>query len=460
MLTVNDRTRRYGGRLRGVAALAGLLPLMVMAMTAPSAQAQARAQADAAPPAVTGNECPTLVYAANASFYPVQPSFHAGYDNVWEKLNATTASWAFVISAQFPYSNWTSWNLYNLKGVPLFTFNRTKIQPDPGSVNPFQSGVPVLAPNRSYHLYLMPASTPASVISAMQAQFGSGNVTTLPAVGSTKAWAATLRSYWSFAFNGGAFASYDRFGFGGPTQTPYPTIQAFLTDPTTGALTNTPAGNCGAQSPFPKRSWYNPATGKPVITAAALPRPVIRINNVPQFFLNNGFFAAAAPAEAPPSYVPQYVQFYRNPAATSPYADVSQLPAAGSPPDACGGYVVTNLPNNRVSLIHVPQVPTFPNYATATASTLRTNADDVQYFSIIQYGVNRQVYTFGDRNPVQALRNSELGNQEIAQNSDGSATFVVYPTSATLDQVIQIAAIAKANDWNILHGGVKRERSR
>ena len=162
---------------------------------------------------------------------------------------------------------------------------------------------------------------------------------------------------------------------------------------------------------------------------------MIRINNVPQFFLNNGFFAAAAPAEAPPSYVPQYVQFYRNPAATSPYADVSQLPAAGSPPDACGGYVVTNLPNNRVSLIHVPQVPTFPNYTSATASTLRTNADDVQYFSLIQYGVNRQVYTFGDRNPVQALRNSELGNQEIAQNSDGSATFVVYPTSATLDQV-------------------------
>ncbi len=444
-------TRRYAGVLAGVIAVF----LMVLPLAGPSAGAQVPSRTAASPPAVTGNDCPTLVYAADASFYPVQPSFHAGYDNVWENLNQTTASWAYVISAQFPYSQWMSWNLYNLKGAPLFTFNRTTIQPDPGSLNPFQSGVPVLAPTRSYHLYLMPASTPASVISTMKAQFGSGNVGTLPAIGSTKAWAATMRSYWSFAFNGGAFASYDRFGFGGPTHTPYPTIHAFLTDPTTGALTNLPAGNCGAQSLFPKHSWYNPATGKPVITAAPLPRPVARIQNVPQFFLNHGFFVGSAPAEAPPAYVPQYVQFYRNPAANSPYADVSQLPAAGNPPDACGGYVVANLPNNRVSLIHVPQVPSFPNYTGATDSTLRTNSDNVQYYSLIQYGVNRQIYSFGNPNPLQALRNSELGNQEIAKTSDGSATFVIYPDSANLVQVARMAAIAKANGWNILHGGVK-----
>ena len=149
------------------------------------------------------------------------------------------------------------------------------------------------------------------------------------------------------------------------------------------------------------------------------------------------------------------MQFYRNPAANSPYADVSQLPAAGNPPDACGGYVVANLPNNRVSLIHVPQVPSFPNYTGATDSTLRTNSDNVQYYSLIQYGVNRQIYSYGNPNPLQALRNSELGNQEIAKNSDGSATFVIYPESANLVQVVRIAAIAKANGWNILHGGVK-----
>ena len=70
---------------------------------------------------------------------------------------STTTKWGYVISAQFPYSQWMSWNMYNTEGIPQLTFNRTAIKPDPGSVNPFETGVPVLAPKRSYHLYLMPA---------------------------------------------------------------------------------------------------------------------------------------------------------------------------------------------------------------------------------------------------------------------------------------------------------------
>ena len=59
----------------------------------------------------------------------------------------TTAKWGFVVSAQFPYSQWMSWNIYNIEGVPTFTINRTGIEPDPGSVNPYESGMPLLAPN-------------------------------------------------------------------------------------------------------------------------------------------------------------------------------------------------------------------------------------------------------------------------------------------------------------------------
>ena len=70
------------------------------------------------------------------------------------------------------------------------------------------------------------------------------------------------------------------------------------------------------------------------------------------------------------------------------------------------------------------------------------------------YGVNRQVFTFGSRNPLQALRNSELGNQEVRKNSDGSATFVVYPVSANLGRSPGSRRSHSANGWNILHGGV------
>ena len=113
----------------------------------------------------------------------------------------------------------------------------------------------------------------------MQARFGQGNVAKLPSLDSPSingvvAWEVTQRSYWSFAFDGGTFTGYDRFGYGGPTNTPFPTIHAFLTDPKTGALTDKPAGDCGAQSLLPKPTWFNHATGKPLITAALIPRPV------------------------------------------------------------------------------------------------------------------------------------------------------------------------------------------
>lgn len=444
-------TRRRAGVLAGVAAVAALL-LMVSALAGPGAGAQVRLRA--APHAVTGNECPSMVFEPDAALYPAQPSFYAGYQNYWQKFTGTT-TWGYVVTAQFPYAQWMSWNVYNQQTVPVLTVNRTQIQPDKGSVNPFVTGVPILAPKRSYHLYLMPFGTSDRVLKEMRDHYGDFNVIELPDPAETPSWAIIERSYWSFGRNGGITAQYDRFGYD-PPNVPFPTIHAFLTNPTTGALTNTPAGNCGAHTIFPRTTWYNPATQKPVINAAKIPRPVVRIVNVPNFLLRNGFVVSSAGSMyAAPTPVPQYVQFYRPVASDAPFADVSQIPAKGTPPDACSGYVIANLPNNRVSLIHIPEVPTFPNYAGATSSTPRTNSDDVQFFSLIMYGVNRQIYSFGNPNPVQALRNAELGNQDIAKNSDGSATFVIYPTSATAGQVARIAAIAKANGWNILHGGVK-----
>ena len=253
-----------------------------------------------------------------------------------------------------------------------------------------------------------------------------------------------------------ALSSYDRFGYGGPTHTPFPTIHAFLTDPKTGALTDKPAGDCGAQSLFPHRTWFNPATGKPVITAALIPRPVARISNPPKFLLDNGFVVGSAPPWAPPT--PESPVRAVLPQRDQPGAVCRRQPDPGEgehrPTDAGDMSAQTcRTTGCRWSMCH--ELPSFPNYTGATSSTLRNNDDDVQFWSLIMYGVNRQVFTFGSPNPLQALRNSELGNQEVLKNSDGSATFVIYPVSANLVQVARIAAIASANGWNILHGGVQ-----
>ena len=82
MLRSNGPTRRHAGWLAGTRAVAGLLLMMVFALAGTSAGAQVRVRPAAPPPAVTGNDCPSMVYAAGADLYPAMPSFHAGYVNL------------------------------------------------------------------------------------------------------------------------------------------------------------------------------------------------------------------------------------------------------------------------------------------------------------------------------------------------------------------------------------------
>lgn len=399
----------------------------------------------AATPAVTGNQCPYVVDQSKADFYPIQPSFSAGYLMSVQKLNSDTATWAYQVTGDFPYSNWTSWYLYNLKGQPLYKLSDTATTPDPGSTNPFVQGNPVLASTRHFTITFLPATTPASLVSQMQAQ--GQNVALLPAVGSTDGVSIVSRSYWSLANDG--LGDYDRSGYGGPTNTPYPTIQAFTTDASTGAL-GAPVADCGAQSELPQKLWYDRSTGSPIVTFEDAPRPTdeqLR-GDLPKFLVQAGSVSGTIGSEFPPSPVPDQVQFYRNVAANSPYADVSSAPPKGSPPDACGGYVMANLPNDSVSLVHVPKVPNFPNYTGATASTTNDrNAYDVQFYSVVIYGADKQLDADG------TLQNSQIGNQQIAQNADGSATVVLYPPSASSEQVDKIAAVVKKNGWNLLRSG-------
>jgi hypothetical protein len=154
--------------------------------------------------------------------------------------------------------------------------------------------------------------------------------------------------------------------------------------------------------------------------------------------------------EFPPAPVPGEVQFYRNVASNAPFADVSSAPPVGSPPDACGGYVMANLPNDAVSLVHVPQVPSFPDYHGATSSTLNRSEDfDVQFYSVVVYGGAKQLDAPG------TLDNSQIGNRQITKAKDGSATIVFYPNGASRSEVEQIDAVARANGWNLLKSGVQ-----
>jgi hypothetical protein len=79
--------------------------------------------------------------------------------------------------------------------------------------------------------------------------------------------------------------------------------------------------------------------------------------------------------------VPEGVQFYRNVAADSPYAAVQSAPPAGNPPDACGAYVMANLPNDVVSLVHVADVPSYPTTGGPPRRRSTSDQYEVQFSS-------------------------------------------------------------------------------
>jgi hypothetical protein len=415
--------------------------------TTPTETTAAPAASTSPNESVTGNTCPQVMVTEKAAFYPIQGSFSAGYSAAATKLNSTTKNWAYEVTGDFPYSQWMAWYVYNTDGVPLFKFSDTKLKADPGSTNPFVDGNPILAPSRHYHIYFMPATTPQSVVSSMQQQ--GKNVAVLPKVGSTGGATIVSRSYWSLSNDG--LGNYDRFGYRGPTNTPYPVIQAFLTNSSTGQLTSSPAGNCGSQSQLPKRLWFDPQSYKPFITFVHAPRPSKADDqHLPKWLLQTGAISGTLGAEFPPSPVPTEVQFYRNDAAKAPYADVQSAPPTGNPPDACGGYVMANLPNDAVSLIHVPELPSFPDYRGATAATANeSDKSNVEFYSFVIYGATKQADAVG------SVNNSQIGNGQIHVNKDGSATVVLWPQSATQAQVQQIAAVVKANGWNVLRSGLE-----
>ncbi|MBK8050528.1 MAG: hypothetical protein IPK16_27540 [Anaerolineales bacterium] len=447
VLAFRDRIELRFTRLATGLVLA-VVTSMFLAGCQPVTRPATSAGATAAPNTqVAGNICPMVFDASVASFFPIQPSFDAGYSLAGQKLNSDTQDWAYVITGDYPYSYWMSWYLYSTKGVPLFKIAGKDIAPDPGSTNPFVTGNPILAPDRKYTIIFMPADTPADVISSMQE--AGQNVALLPEIGSTEGASLVSRSYWPLSNDG--LGDYDRFGYGGPTNTPAHTLSAFLTDPTTGELTNTPVADCAAQSQLPQAIWYNPATKEPVITFEFIKAPEPKeYADLPKFVLQTGSAAGVLGEEFPPSPVPSEVQFYRNVAANAPYADVASAPPLGDPPDACGGYVMANLPNDVVSLIHVPQVPSFPDYQGATDTTVNNTDDfDVSYYSVVVYGALKQLSAVG------TMDNSQIGNRQININDDGSATVVLYPRSATPDQIEAIKAVVDANGWNLLTSGLQ-----
>jgi len=396
--------------------------------------------------AATGSgACPQVVDWSSADFYPIQPSFSAGYQLFAQKNDSSAANVGYVLDGQFPYSNWMAWYVYTAKGVPVAKLADSAIAAEPGSTNPTVDGNPVLAPKRDYRIYFMPKDTPSSVQSQMKAD--GKNVMLLPALKGTSGGSGTAsivgRSYW-------AFKGYNRSGYGGATSTPFPELRAYRVGDQ-GTLTNQPV-DCAfrtGMSRVPVKLQFNTETQRPFVSFSKAPKRsnISVLRGRPDQVLFTGGEVGRQKAPQPD---PNAVSFFRNPVLAAPYADVESVPGYGSPPDACGGYVMANLRNNRVALVRVPKVPTYADYSDATSATLNTsNSDDVQFYSVVVYGAAKQIDKVGSPD------NSQIGNTQIREDGGGGATVMVWPRNAPAAEQQRLFAYAKAHGWNILKGGVE-----
>ena len=386
------------------------------------------------------NVCPQIVDWSSADFYPIQPSFSAGYQLFAQKNQGDVG---YILDGDFPYSNWMAWYVYSGKGVPLAKLAGKDITPQSGATNPNVDGKPVLAPERAYRIYFMPHGTPSDVLSQMKDE--GKNVLLLPAEKGASGGSGTAsivgRSYWSFA-------GYNRSGYGGPTKTPFPELRAYQVA-SDGTLSDEPV-NCAFRkglSRVPTKLQFDTQTQKPVISFAKAPKQAnlkLRGELPDQQVFTGGEIGR----QKAPQPNPDAVSFFRNPVLAAPYADVESVPGYGNPPDACGGYVMANLRNNRVALVRVPKVPSYADYSGATSSTLNTsNDDEVQFYSVVVYGAAKQLDKVGSPD------NSQIGNTQIKEDAGGGATVMVWPRNASQAEQQRLFAYAKARGWNILKGG-------
>src|SRR5437762_1261095 len=72
----------------------------------------------------------------------------------WVGSYASVPGTRIRIDAEFPYSRYTSWNLYDSAGRPIDGLTDERIKADKGSTNPFEAGADRFAERRSYTAFI------------------------------------------------------------------------------------------------------------------------------------------------------------------------------------------------------------------------------------------------------------------------------------------------------------------
>lgn len=317
--------------------------------------------------------------------FPVNMDTHAAYAiYVFRADGSVTLN----VEGRFPYAAFLSYTTYSENGLLFDALLDKDIAPNSGSVNPFQKGALVNAPNRSYRIMVLPygQAAPADIKSISMPPLPTGATSVLTTL--------VLRVY---------LPEPGRNRLGG---VPLPVITAV-----SASDMKTPLP-CPTASQTPKSSTP-PDAGTPRFG---------NFNGVPQ----------------PPAPKLGKILFYRPPVSGVPFADgSSQLTA-----DDCTGYLMATLDANKLSIIRFKKIPTFfNNTKTNTETTFEER--QVRYLSLGSYGASVIP-------PPGSGLSGNIAGTQLLRTADGGVTFVVIPDALPSSAKEGIKKIAKARNFNVL----------
>jgi hypothetical protein len=337
------------------------------------------AQAQATP-----TPCPwQQVIQPNEIRFPVNMDTHAAYAIYAFSADGSTA---LNVEGSFPYAAFLSFTTYDVKGLLFDALLDKDIKANSGSVNPFQAGAAVNAPNRSYRITVLPYSQTTSPNSI--------SLPPLPTGSTSMKVVLVLRVY---------LPEPGRDRMGG---VPLPIITAV--------------------------SAKDLQTGVPCPTLSTTPQASgLADSELPAFGTFSGIPQPPAPRLGK-------ILFYRPPVSGVPFADGSDQLT----PDDCTGYLMATLDADKISVIRVKRVPTFFNNAETNANTIFRETQ-VRYLSMGSYGASVIPP------PGSGLLGNIAGTQ-IPRTSGGGMTFVVIPESLPKSTKDLIEKIARARKINVL----------
>jgi hypothetical protein len=359
------------------------------------------------------NQCAVMTLQMTTVKSPAMASPYSGYPSFFPKAGPQLDNTAFVISQDFPFTNYGGWFLYPASTTLPTGMTYPQMKPDPGNVNPFTPGTPLFAKNRHYR-YILTADSATNLAPNLQ-EIANLNHTT---------WAAGNTKWFVLGRNYGPLKGYDLGGTGGPTNTAWPDIRTY--DVTTGQPVPCDAVQ-RARTVIQRLSPWNKhgITGSRLIPNILRPLTVQRVGG-------HQFWS--------PKPHRNLVEFYRMPF-DGTRAPNNSVPEAS---DNCANYLEAKLNPRQIAMFRVPHVPQFQPYDPASDAVYeQTEVGAVNYSA---YG--QLTGSFRAGSPFSF----SVGNQDITQDKTGGATIVVWPRSLGPARRRAVFAEARRSGWNLLQG--------